>query len=136
MVVDKAYYDLLGVEPGATDIEIKKGYRKAAIIHHPDKNPDDPSASAKFQEIGEAYQVLSDPQLRAAYDKYGKESARPSEGFVDPAEFFTSIFGGDAFIDWIGEISIMKDLTAAMEIAMQGELEEGSEGEFPELRRP
>lgn len=61
--------------------------------------------------------MLSDQDLRSAYDKYGKESARPSEGFVDPAEFFTSIFGGEAFADWIGEISLMKDLTATMDIA-------------------
>ncbi|OHE99901.1 DnaJ domain-containing protein [Colletotrichum orchidophilum] len=136
MVVDTAYYDTLGVQPTATDIEIKKAYRKLAIIHHPDKNPNDPSAHEKFQEIGEAYQVLSDKDLRAAYDKYGKDSAKPSEGFADPAEFFSSIFGGDAFVDWIGEISLMKDLTATMDITMQ-EGEEGAEGaeaadgEFP-----
>ncbi|KAK1500515.1 DnaJ domain-containing protein [Colletotrichum tamarilloi] len=136
MVVDTAYYDTLGVQPTATDIEIKKAYRKLAIVHHPDKNPNDPSAHEKFQEIGEAYQVLSDKDLRAAYDKYGKDSAKPSEGFADPAEFFSSIFGGDAFVDWIGEISLMKDLTATMDITMQ-EGEEGAEGaeaadgEFP-----
>ncbi|KAK1579668.1 DnaJ domain-containing protein [Colletotrichum navitas] len=128
MVVDTAYYDILGVQPTATDIEIKKAYRKLAIVHHPDKNPNDSSAHEKFQEIGEAYQVLSDKDLRAAYDKYGKDSAKPSEGFADPAEFFTSIFGGDAFVDWIGEISLMKDLTATMDITMQ-EGEEGAEGE-------
>jgi hypothetical protein len=89
-----------------------------------DKNPNDPTAHAKFQEIGEAYQVLSDADLRKAYDKYGKESARPSEGFVDPSEFFTNIFGGEAFADWIGEISLMKDLTATMDITMA----EGEEG--------
>ena len=72
--------------------------------------------------------MLSDPDLRKAYDKYGKESARPSEGFVDPAEFFTSIFGGEAFMDWIGEISLMKDLTATMDITM-AEGAEGAEGE-------
>jgi hypothetical protein len=73
---------------------------------------------------------LSNEDLRKAYDKYGKESARPSEGFIDPAEFFTSIFGGEAFIDWIGEISLMKDLTATMDIAMAGveEEEEGAAG--------
>ncbi|KAM7191131.1 DnaJ-like protein 1 [Naviculisporaceae sp. PSN 640] len=118
MVVDTAYYDVLGVKPTATELEIKKAYRKLAIVHHPDKNPNDPNAHAKFQEIGEAYQVLSDADLRSAYDKYGKESARPTEGFVDPAEFFTSIFGGEAFVDWIGEISLMKDLTATMDITM------------------
>ncbi|KAK1826214.1 X-domain of DnaJ-containing-domain-containing protein [Podospora conica] len=117
MVVDTAYYDQLGVKPTASELEIKKAYRKLAIIHHPDKNPDDPAAHERFQAIGEAYQVLSDTDLRKAYDKYGKESARPTEGFVDPAEFFTSIFGGEAFADWIGEISLMKDLTATMDIA-------------------
>ncbi|KAL1837144.1 hypothetical protein VTJ49DRAFT_4209 [Mycothermus thermophilus] len=146
MVADTAYYDILGVKPTATELEIKKAYRKLAIIHHPDKNPNDPTAHAKFQEIGEAYQVLSDEDLRKAYDKYGKESARPSEGFVDPAEFFTSIFGGEAFKDWIGEISLMKDLTATMDITMAEEEEqeeaeaaaaaaaaaaEGKDAEFP-----
>jgi curved DNA-binding protein CbpA len=103
-----------------------------------DKNPNDPTAHEKFQAIGEAYQVLSDKDLRNAYDKYGKESARPSEGFVDPAEFFTSIFGGDAFVDWIGEISLMKDLTTTMEIQLGGmddeELEnlaKENDAEFP-----
>jgi curved DNA-binding protein CbpA len=88
-----------------------------------DKNPNDPTAHEKFQAIGEAYQVLSDSDLRAAYDKFGKDSARPQEGFADPAEFFSSIFGGEAFVDWIGEISLMKDLTATMDITMQEEEE-------------
>ncbi|KAF4340888.1 hypothetical protein FBEOM_5229 [Fusarium beomiforme] len=121
MVVDTAYYDTLGVQPTATELEIKKAYRKMAIVHHPDKNPNDPTAHEKFQAIGEAYQVLSDSDLRAAYDKFGKDSARPQEGFADPAEFFSSIFGGEAFVDWIGEISLMKDLTATMDITMQEE---------------
>jgi curved DNA-binding protein CbpA len=127
MVVDTAYYDALGVSPTATDIEIKKAYRKLAIVHHPDKNPNDPTAHEKFQVIGEAYQVLSDKDLRAAYDKYGKDSAKPSEGFVDPSEFFSSIFGGEAFVDWIGEISLMKDLTTTMDITMAGDEEEDPE---------
>jgi curved DNA-binding protein CbpA len=99
-------------------------YHDADRLHRLDKNPNDPTAHEKFQEIGEAYQVLSDQDLRSAYDKYGKESARPSEGFVDPAEFFTSIFGGEAFADWIGEISLMKDLTATMDITMTAAEEE------------
>ncbi|KAL7791282.1 X-domain of DnaJ-containing domain-containing protein [Trichoderma ceciliae] len=127
MVVDTAYYDTLGVSPQATELEIKKAYRKMAIVHHPDKNPNDPTAHEKFQAIGEAYQVLSDAELRKAYDKYGKDHAKPQEGFVDPAEFFSAIFGGEAFVDWIGEISLMKDLAATMDIAMQ----EGEEGEAP-----
>ncbi|KAF2192121.1 DnaJ-domain-containing protein [Zopfia rhizophila CBS 207.26] len=123
MVVDTTYYDALQVPPTATELEIKKAYRKLAIKLHPDKNPGDETAHEKFQAIGEAYQVLSDEQLRKQYDKYGKESAVPSSGFEDPAEFFTMIFGGDAFVDWIGEISLMKDLTKTMEISMR-EMEE------------
>ncbi|KAL7949716.1 X-domain of DnaJ-containing domain-containing protein [Trichoderma barbatum] len=134
MVVDTAYYDTLGVSPQATELEIKKAYRKMAIVHHPDKNPNDPTAHEKFQAIGEAYQVLSDTELRKAYDKYGKDHAKPQEGFVDPAEFFSAIFGGEAFVDWIGEISLMKDLAATMDIAMEGEEGEAApqeEEEFP-----
>ncbi|KAI0881415.1 X-domain of DnaJ-containing-domain-containing protein [Annulohypoxylon maeteangense] len=131
MVVDTAYYDVLGVKPTATELEIKKAYRKLAIVHHPDKNPNDPTAHEKFQDIGEAYQVLSDSDLRKAYDKYGKDSAKPTEGFVDPSEFFSSIFGGDAFVDWIGEISLMKDLTTTMDITMSGEEGEDDDAEFP-----
>lgn len=96
MVVDTAYYELLGVQANATSLEIKKAYRKAAIRLHPDKNPDDPLAAAKFQEVGEAYQVLSDEKLRAKYDKFGKQESIPTEGFEDPSEFFSMIFGGEA----------------------------------------
>jgi hypothetical protein len=73
--------------------------------------------------------VLSQPNLRAAYDKYGKDDAHPIGGFEDPSEFFGAIFGGNAFVDLIGEISLMKDLTRTMDITMQ-EGEEGEE-EFP-----
>ncbi|KAF3040238.1 hypothetical protein E8E12_001239 [Didymella heteroderae] len=133
MVVETAYYDALGVPPTATELEIKKAYRKLAIKLHPDKNPGDETAHAKFQEIGEAYQVLSDDQLRANYDKYGKEGAVPQSGFEDPSEFFTMIFGGEAFVDWIGEISLMKDLTKTMEISMR-EMEEQEAAEAEAAR--
>lgn len=117
MVVDTTYYDLLEIDTTATDLEIKKAYRKMAIRHHPDKNPDDENAHARFQAIGEAYQVLSNADLRKRYDQFGKDHAVPDAGFEDPAEFFTTIFGGEAFVDLIGEISLIKDLTKTMEIA-------------------
>lgn len=149
MVVETAYYDALGVPPTATELEIKKAYRKLAIKLHPDKNPDDETAHVKFQAIGEAYQVLSDETLRKQYDKFGKEGAVPQSGFEDPSEFFGMIFGGEAFADWyvssvcadsdldtspyggvctltlcrIGEISLLKDLTKAMEITTKHEEE-------------
>ncbi|KAH8646574.1 X-domain of DnaJ-containing-domain-containing protein [Tricladium varicosporioides] len=129
MVVDTTYYDALQVKPDATELEIKKAYRKLAIVTHPDKNPGDDTAHERFQAIGEAYQVLSDTDLRKAYDKFGKDHAQPSEGFADPAEFFSTIFGGEAFIDLIGEISLMKDLTKTMDITMQEQEEEEFPGE-------
>lgn len=95
-----------------------------------DKNPGDDTAHERFQTIGEAYQILSNPDLRKQYDKYGKDKALPADGFADPAEFFGTIFGGEAFVDLIGEISLMKDLTRTMDITMQ-EQENEEEEEFP-----
>ncbi|KAJ6151683.1 Heat shock protein DnaJ N-terminal [Penicillium chermesinum] len=119
MVADTAYYDALGVPPTATELEIKKAYRKLAITTHPDKNPGDETAHERFQAIGEAYQVLSNEELRKRYDKFGKEESVPGGGFEDPSEFFSMIFGGEAFVDLIGEISLMKDLTATMDITTE-----------------
>lgn len=117
MVVDTTYYDLLSIETTATSLDIKKAYRKAAIRLHPDKNPDDPDAAAKFQEVGQAYQVLSDEQLRRKYDKYGIQESIPLEGFEDPAEFFSMIFGGEAFKDWIGELTLLLELSKTAELS-------------------
>lgn len=65
------YYDILGVSRNASDDEIKKAYRKLAIKYHPDKNPGDKEAEAKFKEISEAHEILSDKQKRACYDQFG-----------------------------------------------------------------
>src|SRR5262245_16821566 len=91
------YYAVLTVERTATAEEIKKSYRKLAVQFHPDKNPGDKTAEDKFKEIGEAYEVLSDPQKRAAYDQYGHAAfdrragggfARGGGGFHDPFDIF------------------------------------------------
>src|SRR3954462_6571119 len=65
------YYHVLGLEKTATADEVKKAYRQLAVKYHPDKNPGDKTAEEKFKELGEAYEALSDPQKRAAYDQYG-----------------------------------------------------------------
>ena len=95
------YYEALGVEKTASDEEIKKAYRKMAVKYHPDKNPGDKSAEEQFKEIGEAYEALSDPQKRAAYDQYGHAAFDPrlrggsrGGGFHDPFEIFREAFGG------------------------------------------
>ncbi|SCU78447.1 LADA_0A05666g1_1 [Lachancea dasiensis] len=124
MVKDTEYYDLLGIQPDASATEIKKAYRKKAMLTHPDKHPDDPEAQTKFQAVGQAYQVLSDPELRSRYDQFGKEDAIPQQGFEDAGEFFATIFGGDAFQDWIGDFSFLKNLTKGAEI--MGENEDNS----------
>lgn len=127
MVKDTEYYDVLGVSVTATPMEIKKAYRKKAMQTHPDKNPDDPEAETKFQAVGEAYQVLSDTDLRSRYDQFGKDDAIPQQGFEDAEEYFSAIFGGDGFKDWIGEFSLFKDLNDASEM-----LDKGSQpGEAP-----
>lgn len=130
MVKETEYYDALNVSVSATDAEIKRAYRKMAIKTHPDKNPDDPEAASKFQAISEAYQVLSDPNLRERYDKFGKEEAQPSEGFEDPAAFAESIFGGGAFHSYIGEIAIVKELSQIGE--MDEEIEQETAKEQPD----
>ena len=132
MVVDTAYYDLLGIQPTATATEIKKAYRKKSIQEHPDKNPDDPTATERFQAISEAYQVLSDETLRAKYDKFGKKEAIPKGGFEDAAEQFTVIFGGDAFESYIGELQLLKNLQKSEELSAEDEAEKQKEKEKKE----
>ncbi|KAJ2932026.1 hypothetical protein H1R20_g5075, partial [Candolleomyces eurysporus] len=90
---------------------------RLAIKHHPDKNPDDPTASARFTQIGIAYQTLSDPDLRKKYNEFGAKESQPEGGFVDPEEVFGAIFGGDRFVPIIGHIGLASDMKAAMQEA-------------------
>ncbi|CAI6611362.1 ANM_collapsed_G0027440.mRNA.1.CDS.1 [Saccharomyces cerevisiae] len=115
MVVDTEYYDLLGA------------YRKKSIQEHPDKNPNDPTATERFQAISEAYQVLGDDDLRAKYDKYGRKEAIPQGGFEDAAEQFSVIFGGDAFASYIGELMLLKNLQKTEELNAEDEAEKEKE---------
>src|SRR5438132_12462551 len=94
------YYDVLGVQKQAEVEEIKKAYRKLAVKYHPDKNPGDHTAEEQFKELGEAYEVLCDPQKRALYDQYGHAAFDRRSGFGrggpfhDPFEVFREVFGG------------------------------------------
>ncbi|MEB2775596.1 J domain-containing protein [Algoriphagus sp. D3-2-R+10] len=115
------YYSVLGVDKNATEADIKKAYRKQARKYHPDVNPDDKNAALKFTEVSEANEVLSDPEKRKKYDKYGKDwkhadqfqqagagrqqrsQGNPSSGYsgegfggADYSDFFESMFGGSS----------------------------------------
>lgn len=99
------YYEVLGIQKGATEEEIKKAYRKMALKYHPDKNPGDKTAEEAFKEVGEAYEVLSDGQKRAAYDQYGhaafdrRTGFGRGGGFHDPFEVFREVFGGGSIFE-------------------------------------
>lgn len=93
------YYEILSVARGATEDEIKRAYRKLAVKFHPDKNPGDAHAEEKFKELGEAYDVLMDPDKRAAYDRFGHAAFAQGTGagrggFHDPFDIFRDVFGG------------------------------------------
>ena len=118
------YYQLLGLEPSATQSEIKKAYRKLARKYHPDINPDDKEAQKKFQQINEAHEVLSDPEKRKKYDQYGKdwqhaeqyEQARQQQqnnaggfgggfsGFGQSQENYSGNFDEDTFSDFFEQM--------------------------------
>src|SRR5215470_12577425 len=100
------YYELLGVNRGASADEIKRAYRKLAMQHQPNRNPGDKTAEHKFKEINEAYDVLKDPQKKAAYDRFGHAAfeggmgGRPGGPGFGP-EFTSSM--SDIFEDLFGE---------------------------------
>jgi molecular chaperone DnaJ len=101
MADKRDYYEVLGVPRDVSADDMKKAYRKLAVKHHPDKNPGDKTAEDKFKEIGEAYDILSDDQKRAAYDRYGHGAfanggggGGGGGGFHDPFDIFREVFGG------------------------------------------
>ncbi|MCR4435433.1 MAG: molecular chaperone DnaJ [Clostridiales bacterium] len=108
MAAKRDYYEVLGVDKSASDADIKKAYRKLAKQYHPDVNPGDKTAEAKFKEINEAYEVLGDPQKRARYDQFG-HAGMDSNGFGGfeggfgdfdlggIGDIFETFFGGSGF---------------------------------------
>jgi molecular chaperone DnaJ len=98
----KDYYETLGVARNASEADIKKAYRRLAMKHHPDRNPDK-GAEAQFKEIKEAYEILSEPQKRAAYDQFGHAGIDPSAA-AGPGGFYSTSGSGANFSDIFGDV--------------------------------
>ncbi|KIX04209.1 chaperone DnaJ [Rhinocladiella mackenziei CBS 650.93] len=96
MVKDTKYYEILGVDPSASEAQLKSAYKKGALKHHPDKNAHNPEAAEKFKDLSKAYEVLSDPQKRALYDQYGEEGLEQGGmgGGMAAEDLFAQFFGG------------------------------------------
>jgi molecular chaperone DnaJ len=134
------FYEILGVAKTASADEIKKAYRKLAMKHHPDRNPDDAGAEEKFKEASEAYEVLSDEDKRAAYDRHGHAGVDPSMGggFGAGGASFSDIFG-DVFGDIFGggaRGGTRSNRGADLRYTLELELEEAVRGTKVQIRVP
>jgi len=127
-VKDREFYELLGVSTNANSGQIKKAYYKEARKVHPDKCPDDPDAQTKFQKLGQAYQILSDEQSRANYDKNGKSDNQNQDDMmssIDTTVFFNVMFGSTLVEPYVGELWIASVADLMMkDMAEQGNLSE------------
>jgi molecular chaperone DnaJ len=136
------YYEVLGIDKGCSGPELKKAYRRIAMKYHPDRNPDDADAEAKFKEATEAYEILSDDEKRAAYDQFGHAGVDPNAqgGFGGAgAGAFSDIFGdvfGDIFGGGGGRSRGGPQRGADLQYTLELDLEQAVKGDSVKIRVP
>ena len=142
MATKRDYYEILGCVKTADGKTLKSAYRKLAMQYHPDRNPDDPEAEAKFKEINEAYSILSDPDKRAAYDRmghsaFGQGGGGAGAGFHDFSDIFSQIFGNQGgFGDMFGGRQRRSVRGADLRYELEITLEEAFSGKDLEIKIP
>ena len=140
------YYEILGVDRNVSAPDLKKAFKRLAIKYHPDKNPGNTEAEAKFKEAAEAYEVLSDQAKRQTYDQFGHQGVNSNfgqSGFqnVDINDIFNNIFGDEIFVDIFGDIfgragSRRPPRGRNIQMAFEMSLEEAVYGKDVEIRLP
>lgn len=140
--MQRDYYELLGIDRGASETEIKKAYRKMAMKYHPDRNPDDKKAEEQFKEVQKAYAILSDPQKRAAYDQFGHagvDGGAGHGGFGGFSGGFGDVFG-DIFENIFSQQGQGRQSRAQrgsdLQLTVQLTLEEAAQGKQIEITVP
>ena len=114
-VKDATLYNVLGVKSNATQSKIRKAFYLKARKMHPDKNPGDENAKAKFQQLSEAYHILSEPSRRAKYDAQGQSGVKDDTQTFDSAAMFSMIFGSDKFESFVGELQMVTSMKSSGE---------------------
>ncbi len=134
------YYEVLGLNRGASEDEVKKAYRRLAMKHHPDRNPDDVNAEERFKEASEAYEMLADQEKRAAYDRFGHAGVDPNAGGMGGgfdgsfSDIFSDVFGDIFGSARSGRTSVQRG--ADLRYSLELELEQAVNGDSVEVGVP